>query len=92
MGKKYLSILGILAVFVLSAEEETIEEIISIASKAPEEKKNVCSLKNSLQPSAGITVTLVLLIRPPVNKNPPRFIGEFQKLIRTHQHLSDSEN
>ena len=41
MGKKYLGILGILAVFSLSAEEETIEEIISIASKAPEERENV---------------------------------------------------
>ena len=41
MGKKYLSILGILAVFALSAEEEAIEEIISIASKAPVEIKNV---------------------------------------------------
>ena len=64
MGKKYLSILGVLAVFALSAEEETIEEVISIASKAPEEKKNVIA-------------TVDVLDSDDLNKQAPRDVLSF---------------
>ena len=41
MKKKYLSILSCLLVLALSAEEETVEEIVSIASKNPKDIKEV---------------------------------------------------
>ena len=41
MKKKYLSILSYLLILALSAEEETVEEIVSIASKNPKDIKEV---------------------------------------------------